>query len=80
MTDAAARLDLLSGLMRSGMTYSELWLRQIAVGGVADEIEVEAYLFGLLKPDSFTHDVIAQAINEYFLDHGLDQPVSYWGS
>lgn len=79
MADARAGLELRAGMAQSGMTYSELWLRQVAVGGVADELELEAYLLGLLTPDAYTHDVIAQAINEYFLDHGLDHPVSYWG-
>ncbi|MCW2521948.1 MAG: hypothetical protein JWO63_283 [Frankiales bacterium] len=79
MTDARASLDLNEGLTRSGMTYSELWLRQIAVGGVADELSVEAYLLGLLEPDHYMHDVLAQAINEYFLEHDVDEPVSYWG-
>jgi hypothetical protein len=80
MTDARASIDLYEGLTRSGLTFGELWLRQIAVGGVADELAVEAYLLGLLKPDAYMHDVLAQAINEYFLEHDLDHPVSYWGS
>jgi hypothetical protein len=78
MTERDADLDLSQGLARSGLSYHELWLRHVAVGGVADEIEIEAYVLGLLKPDPYTHDVVATALNEYFLDKGQDYPVSYW--
>jgi hypothetical protein len=60
------------------MTYSELWLRQVALGGDADCLEVEAYLLGLLAADRHQHDLIAQALNECFLDQGEDHPVAYW--
>jgi hypothetical protein len=32
---------------------------------------------GLLRPDTYQHNLIAQAINERFLDNGQDHPVSY---
>lgn len=66
------------GMSRSGMTWDSLWLRQLSVGGAFGELEVEAYVLGLLEPDAYQHDVIAQAINEYFLDVGQDHPVAYW--
>lgn len=70
-------LSLFEGMCRSGMTYQELWLRQVSVGGIAGDLEVEAYVLGLLTPDRHQHDVLAQAINEYFLERGEDHPVSY---
>jgi hypothetical protein len=78
MTSEADRLSLNAGMQASGMDYYELWLRQIAVSGDASELEVEAYLLGLLRPDPFQYNLIAQAINEYFVEHGKDHPVGYW--
>jgi len=77
------RLQLEAGLTRSGLTYQELWWRQVAVGGDASPLELEAYLLGLLTIDPHQHDVIAQALNEHFLDCGEDHPVPYsepWAS
>ena len=74
---AASRLTLSAGMTRSGMTYYELWLRQVSLGGVAGALEVEAYILGLLAPDRYQHDVLAQAINEHFIDEGGDHPVGY---
>jgi len=76
------RMQLEAGLTRSGLTYRELWWRQIAVGGDAGPLELEAYLLGLLVLDPHQHDVIAQALNEYFLECGQDHPMPYsepWG-
>lgn len=73
-------LSLQAGMSRSAMTFEELWLRQVSVGGHAGQLEVEAYLLGLLSMDDYQHDVIAQAINEHFVELGQDHPVSYsWG-
>jgi hypothetical protein len=71
-------LSLQDGLARSGMTFNELWLRQLSVGGNAGRLEVEAYVLGLLTVDPFQHDVLAQAINEYFIERDRDHPVGYW--
>ena len=77
MTDHARKLSLFDGLQLSGMTPGELWLSYYSVGGNASELEVEAYALGLLRPDAYQHNLIAQAINETFVDNGQDHPVSY---
>ena len=71
-------LSLRDGVERAGVTYEDLWLRQLALGGEAGSLEVEAYVLGLLIPDAHQHDVIAQALNECFLERGGDHPVAYW--
>jgi hypothetical protein len=71
------RQQLEAGLIRSGLTYQELWWRQVAVGGDASPLELEAYLLGLLDLDPHQHDLIAQALNEHFLDLGQDHPMPY---
>jgi hypothetical protein len=73
-------LDIREGLDLSGMSFYELWLRQISVGGTASAEEVEAYVLGLLRLDPYQHDLIAQAINEHFIELGQDHPVQYLGT
>jgi hypothetical protein len=43
----------------------------------AAELEVEAHVLGLLSPDDYQHNLIAQALNEYFLDRHEYHPVRY---
>jgi hypothetical protein len=61
------------------MSWHDLWLHHLSVGGDAGELELEGYVLGLLTLDAYQHDLIAQAINEYFLEHGADHPVEYRG-
>ncbi len=75
--DGSDGLSLADGMARSGMRYDELWLRQLGLGGDAGLLEVEAYVLGLLGTDRYHHDVLAQALNECFLERGEDHPVAY---
>lgn len=77
MTGDRPGLDLRQGFERSGMTYEELWLRQIELGGSIGRLELEAYLLGLLVADPYQHNVLAHALNEYFLERGAGRPVRY---
>jgi hypothetical protein len=77
VTATESGLSLQAGMRLSGMTYAELWLRYVAVSGTIGELELEAYVLGLLVADDYQHNLIAQALNEYFLDIGQDLPVAY---
>jgi hypothetical protein len=79
MSDEQPGLSLYDGMQLSGMTFREFWLRQVTVGGVADELAVEAYTLGLLTPGPLEYNVLAQALNEHFLERGQDHPVAYRG-
>ncbi len=70
-------LSLEDGMALSGMDYEELWVRQVGVGGEIGSLEIEAYVLGVLTPDAYRHNLIAQAMNEHFLDLGEDHPVAY---
>lgn len=70
-------LSLYEGVQVSRMTPSDLWVQYYALGGDAGECEVEAYALGLLSADTYQHNVIAQAINEVFIDRGANHPVAY---
>jgi hypothetical protein len=77
LTSTDSGLSLQEGLRLTGMSFYELWIRQIAVSGTTGELELEAYVLGLLVPDDYQHNLIAQAINEYFLDIGEECLVGY---
>ena len=70
-------LSLYEGVQVARMTPIDLWVQYYALGGNADEYEVEAYALGLLLPDTYQYNVIAQAINEVFIDRGANHPVAY---
>jgi hypothetical protein len=78
MTAHTAGLSLEDGLDLSGMSMNEVWLRQVSVGGSAGSLETEAYLLGLLVPGPHQYDLLAQALNEHFVELGQDHPVGYW--
>lgn len=78
MTEDGPGLTLQEGMSRSGMSFTELWLRQLGIGGEAGRLEVEAYVLGLLVVDPHQHDVLAQALNEHFIEQDRDHPVGYW--
>lgn len=71
-------LTLEEGMSQLALTFEELWLLQVALGASAGCMEVEAYVLGLLVPDPHQHNVIAQALNECFMERGKDHPVEYW--
>ncbi len=78
MTDTEpSRLSLYEGVEFARLTPSELWVQYYALGGNAGEYEVEAYALGLLLADTYEYNVIAQAINEVFIDRGANHPVAY---
>jgi hypothetical protein len=77
MSGTSAGFSLSDGWDLSGLTLAQLWLRYLAIGGSASKAQVAAYARGLGCPDSYEHNMIAQAINEHFLDRGEDHPVGY---
>jgi len=77
MSGPGTRFSLSDGWNLSGLTLSGLWLRYLALGGTASPARVAAYAHGLLRPDSYQHNMIAQALNEHFTDRGENHPVGY---
>ena len=73
----ASALSLTDGLQLSGLTPRELWVRYFGISGNAGETEVEAYAQGLLYPGPHEHDLIAQALNDYFIDSGAQYRAAY---
>jgi hypothetical protein len=77
MSSPNTGFSLSDGWDLSGLTLAELWLGYLALGGTASPDRVAAYARDLQHPDSYQHNLIAQAINEHFIERGGDHPVSY---
>ena len=69
MLDRARREALLS--------VGALWLRYFELGGMGSVVELEAYLYGALQPTASEHDVLAQALNERFVQLGGIYTIPY---
>lgn len=61
---------------QAGMSFEDLWIAYFALGGTAQPDLVRAYLGGSDEA-GVDYDVLAQAINEHFLDRGGNHPVPY---
>lgn len=67
---------LRAGLAQSELSVDDVWVRYVGMGGTLSRTGLEAVLSG--EPVAAgQYDVIAQVLNEYFLDHGGDHPVAY---
>ena len=69
MLDRARRDSLLS--------IGALWLRYFELGGMGTSVELEAYLYGALKPSAAEYDVLAHALNERFVELGGIYTIPY---
>jgi hypothetical protein len=77
VSPTSAGLSLSDGWDLSGLTLVELWLRYMALGGTATKAQLALYAHGPASLDLYQHNIIAQAINEHFIDRGEDHPVGY---
>jgi hypothetical protein len=59
------------------LSRAELWLRYFELGGMSTAFQVEAFLYGALRPSPHDHDVLAHALNERFVELGGNHPVPY---
>lgn len=60
-----------------GLSVSELWWRYFAIGGMSNELEVEAILYQALVPTESDRDLLAVALNERISELGGDHPIPY---
>jgi len=72
------RFSLADGMELAGANLDELWWRYLAIGGDADQQLVAECVRGAVPCDLREYSIIAQALNECFVDLGLDTfPVGY---
>lgn len=70
--------DLEQGRIGSGLSLGELFLRYFELGGMSSALQLEAFLYHALEPTTHDHDVVAQALNERYVELGGNHPVPYW--
>jgi len=62
--------------VQAGMSFDELWMAYFALGGTSSPEIVRSYLAGV-GTQAMDYDVLAQAINESYVEAGGDHPVPY---
>ena len=70
-------LSLADGMRLAQLTYLELWTRYLALGGSETINQLRRHIEADECPDDHEHNVIAQALNESYLEQDHDHPVAY---
>jgi hypothetical protein len=70
-------LAIAAGLAASRLNPRQLWWDYITMGGSHDFRGLEDYLSGRTTWSPNQHDFAAQALNDYFVESGLDHIVAY---
>jgi hypothetical protein len=73
----AGRLTLLEGLELSGLSWHDLWLLYVGLGGVATLDRLADEVLGVVAVDPMKHNYIAHALNECLFGRGHEHPVAY---
>jgi hypothetical protein len=61
----------------AGLTVNDLWMRCVALGQMNSALELEAYLFGALRPTRQEFNLIAAALNEYLIEAKACHSIPY---
>ncbi len=72
-----AKITLADGQRQLGLTDTELWIRCLALGGSRDLRRLTDHVYAVSCPDGEEHKVIAQCLNDAFVERGHDHPVAY---
>lgn len=64
----ARRADIVDTMSRGHITAHELWLYYFSVGGNVGELEVSAYLHGLMPLPALDQGLLALAVVEMYAD------------
>jgi hypothetical protein len=77
MTEAGSPNVLRAAREHAGMTAWELWLAYFSLGGMASAVQLEGHIQGRGRLDRMQHDILVQALNDRFVERGMDHPVPY---
>ena len=64
MTHSSRHESIEAARRRAGLSVQQLWLDYMSFSGIADLVEVEAYLHGLMPLPAYQEDKLAHAVNE----------------
>jgi hypothetical protein len=76
-TDVPPSSILQAAWQQCGMSSNQLWLDYVGVGGADTPDTVGAFLSGAERPGRLQYDMLAQALNERYMDLGMNHPVPY---
>ncbi|WP_143030140.1 hypothetical protein [Pseudonocardia oroxyli] len=68
---------LRAGLALSDMSITDLWLAAVALGATMTLDDLAATVALQREPAGLEHDMVAAALNDWFVDHWGRQPVAY---
>jgi len=68
---------LRAGLALSNLDVAQLWSAYLGMGGTLTLPELVATLQGDREISSYDHNMLAQALNDHFTEHGQNHPVAY---
>ena len=60
------------------MATVDVWFAYFALGGMEPPRVIDKIFDGSVVPSDADYDLLAQALNERFMDRGGDHPVPYW--
>lgn len=72
MSECVQQWSSVHAIREADLTITEVWVTYWSMCGQHDEIEVDAYLTGLLMLPALERDLLAHAINDLIEDLGLD--------
>ena len=78
--DASQMQILQASCEALGLSCEQLWIAYFGIGGNHPPNDLESWLAGTARPSAFEYDLVAQAINERFVDHGLTSRVVPYSS
>jgi hypothetical protein len=67
------------GFQHTELTVYDTWIRYFSLGGTATYGQLRAFLVNEGPLEVGEQRVLAQSLNEVFIDEGLDHPVPYPG-
>jgi hypothetical protein len=62
----------------AGWSVTDLWIAVLAVGGAFSRADIEELLSGARPLTNDVYDLLAVALNDCFVDRGLDHAMRYW--
>lgn len=81
MTDpssAESTAALQVGFRLTGWTLRELWMAAAGIGGALRRRDIQDITDGARPATRTEHDVLASALNDFFVARGDDHPVPLW--
>ena len=64
--------------VQANMADSDVWLAYFAMGGIESPGTLRSFFDGTAAPSAEEYDLLAQVLNEKFMEDGGDHPVPYW--